>query len=64
MREELAHERALFENQLKYMQSTHQSQVKVLEKEIDDNYNAGLKLSYKCIMAVLKKQHPKLKMDE
>ncbi|KAK9214230.1 hypothetical protein WN944_006218 [Citrus x changshan-huyou] len=39
-------------------------QVKVLEKEIDDNYNAGLKLSYKCIMAVLKKQHPKLKMDE
>ena len=31
---------------------------------VDDNYSDGLRHSYRCIMAVLERQHPNLKMDE
>lgn len=46
------------------LRTSHQTQVENLEKEVDNQYDEGLRHSYRCIMAVLEKQHPDLKMDE
>lgn len=40
------------------------NQVEALEKEIDYNYNEGLGHFYRCIIAVLERQHLGLKVDE
>lgn len=51
-------------SQLESLCASHQTQIENLEKMVYDNYNEGLRHSYRCIMAVLERQHPNLKMDE
>ena len=43
------------EAQLESLNASHQTQVKNLEKEADNQYDQGLRHSYRCIMAVLGK---------
>lgn len=57
-------QKASYKSQLESLRASHQTQIENLEKEVDDNYNEGLKHFYRCIMAVLERQHPDLKMDE
>ncbi|XP_024036917.1 uncharacterized protein LOC112096924 [Citrus clementina] len=49
---------------LESLRDSHRAQVENLEKEADNQYDQGLRHSYRCIMAVLGKQHPDLKMDD
>lgn len=35
-----------------------------MEKEVDNQYDEALRHSYRCIKAVLERQHPDSKMDE
>ena len=54
----------MYEAQLESLRDSHRVQVENLEKEADNQYDQGLRHSYRCIMAVLGKQHPDLKMDD
>ena len=54
----------MYEAQLESLRDSHRVQVENLEKEADNQYDQGLRHSYRCIIAVLGKQHPNLKMDE
>ena len=64
VKEDLETEMVFYETQLESLRTSYQTQVKNLEKEVDNQYDEGLRHSYRCIMAVLEKQHPDLKMDE
>lgn len=66
MRRELASQKSFFEHQMESVQSqvtNLQGQVETLQKEAVDGYNSGLEFCYKCIMTVLGRQYPDLKMD-
>ena len=56
--------KAIYEAKLESLNASHQTQVENLEKEADNQYDQGLQHSYRCITAVLGKQHPDMKMDE
>ncbi|KAK9174952.1 hypothetical protein WN944_026956 [Citrus x changshan-huyou] len=64
VKEDLQRQKATYEAQPESLKDSHQVQVENLENEADNQYNQGLRRSYRCIMAVLGKQHPDLKMDE
>ncbi|XP_024039154.1 uncharacterized protein LOC112097805 [Citrus clementina] len=59
--DDLQTQQATYEARLESLTASHQTQVENLKKEVD---NQGLRHSYRCIMAVLRKQHLGLKMDE
>ncbi|XP_024042910.1 uncharacterized protein LOC112099700 [Citrus clementina] len=63
-KEDLEAQRVSYETLLESLHASHQTQIENLEKEVDNQYDEGLRYSYQCIMAVLRKQHPGLKMDE
>ncbi|KAL9417835.1 hypothetical protein AB3S75_040764 [Citrus x aurantiifolia] len=62
--EDLRRQKAMYEARLESLRDSHRVQVENLEKEVDNQYDQGLRHSYRCIMAVLGKQHPDLKMDD
>ncbi|GAY47870.1 hypothetical protein CUMW_107590 [Citrus unshiu] len=64
VKEDLQRQRAMYEAQLESLRDSHRAQVENLEREADNQYDQGLRHSYRCIMAVLGKQHPDLKMDD
>ncbi|KAL9422548.1 hypothetical protein AB3S75_034761 [Citrus x aurantiifolia] len=64
VKEDLQSQKAMYEAQLESLLDSHRTQVENLEKEADNQYDQGLRHSYRCIMAVLGKQHPDLKMDD
>ena len=64
VREDLQRQKAMYEAQLESLRDSHRAQVENLEREADNQYDQGLRHSYRCIMAVLGKQHPDLKMDD
>ncbi|KAL9460439.1 hypothetical protein AB3S75_003613 [Citrus x aurantiifolia] len=64
VKEDLQRQKAMYEAQLESLRDSHQAQVENLAKEADTQYDQGLRHSYRCIMAVLGKQHPDLKMDD
>ncbi|KAH9650174.1 protein kinase domain-containing protein [Citrus sinensis] len=64
VKEDLERQKAMYEAQLESLRDSHRAQVENLEKEADNQYDQGLRHSYRCIMAVLGKQHPDLKMDD
>lgn len=64
IKEELATQKAFYESQLQFLRAAHLNQIEALRKEVDNNYNEGLKHFYRCIMVVLERQYPNLKMDE
>ncbi|KAL9432539.1 hypothetical protein AB3S75_027552 [Citrus x aurantiifolia] len=64
VKEDLQRQEAMYEAQLKSLRDSHQAQVENLAKEADTQYDQRLWHSYRCIMAVLGKQHPDLKMDD
>ena len=64
VKEDLQMQKAMYKAQLESLKDFHLVQVESLEKEADNQYDQGLRYSYRCIMAVLGKQHPDLKMDE
>ena len=49
---------------MELLRASHQIQIENLDKEVNDNYNEGLRHSYRCIIADLERQHPNLNMDE
>ena len=64
VKEDLQGQRAMYEAQLESLRDSHRAHVENLEREADNQYDQGLRHSYHCIMAVLGKQHPDLKMDD
>ncbi|KAL9432202.1 hypothetical protein AB3S75_027257 [Citrus x aurantiifolia] len=64
VREDLQRQKAMYEAQLESLCDSHRAQVENLEREADNQYDQGLRHSYRCIMAVLGKQHPDLKMSD
>ncbi|KAL9462564.1 hypothetical protein AB3S75_000545 [Citrus x aurantiifolia] len=64
VKEDLQRQKAMYEAQLESLGDSHRAQVESLEREADNQYDQGLRHSYRCIMAVLGKQHPDLKMDD
>ncbi|KAL9441176.1 hypothetical protein AB3S75_019786 [Citrus x aurantiifolia] len=64
VKEDLQRQKAMYEAQLESLRDSHQAQVENLAKEADTQYDQGLRHSYRCIMAVLGKQHPDLKMED
>ncbi|XP_052290948.1 uncharacterized protein LOC127900342 [Citrus sinensis] len=64
VKEDLQRQKAMYEAQLESLRDSHRAQIENLEKEADNQYDQGLRHSYRCIMAVLGKQHPDLKMDD
>ncbi|XP_024039558.1 uncharacterized protein LOC112098159 [Citrus clementina] len=64
VKEDLQRQKAMYEAQLESLRDSHRAQVENLEREADNQYDQGLRHSYRCIMAVLGKQHPNLKMDD
>ncbi|XP_024038313.1 uncharacterized protein LOC112097354 [Citrus clementina] len=64
IKEDLQRQKAMYEAQLESLRDSHRAQVENLEREADHQYDQGLRHSYRCIMAVLGKQHPDLKMDD
>ncbi|KAL9448158.1 hypothetical protein AB3S75_015600 [Citrus x aurantiifolia] len=64
VKEDLQRQKAMYEAQLESLRDSHRVQVENLAKEADNQYDQGLRHSYRCIMAVLGKQHPDLKMDD
>ena len=64
VKEDLQRQKATYKAQLESLKDSHQIQVENLEKEADNQYDQGLQHSYRCITAVLGKQHPDMKMDE
>lgn len=57
-------QKASHESQLELFRTSHKTQIETLERKVDENYNERLRHSYRCIIAVLGRQHPDLKMDE
>ncbi|KAH9651097.1 Receptor-like serine/threonine-protein kinase SD1-6 [Citrus sinensis] len=57
-------QKVVYEAQLESLRDSHRVQVENLEKEAANQYDQGLRHSYRCIMAVLGKQHPDIKMDD
>ena len=64
VKEDLQRQKVMYEAQLKSLRNSHQVQIENLEKEAENQYDEGLRHFYRCIMAVLGKQHPDLKMDD
>ncbi|KAL9436532.1 hypothetical protein AB3S75_022559 [Citrus x aurantiifolia] len=64
VKEDLQSQKAMYEAQLESLRDSHRTQVENLENEADNQYDQGLRHSYRCIMAILGKQHPDLKMDD
>ncbi|XP_052287224.1 uncharacterized protein LOC127898774 [Citrus sinensis] len=64
VKEDLQRQKAMYEAQLESFRDSHRAQVENLKREADHQYDQGLRHSYRCIMAVLGKQHPDLKMDD
>ncbi|KAL9440925.1 hypothetical protein AB3S75_019576 [Citrus x aurantiifolia] len=64
VKEDLQRQKAMYEAQLESLRDSHQAQVENLAKEADTQYDQGLRHSYRCIMAILGKRHPDLKMDD
>ncbi|XP_024036826.1 uncharacterized protein LOC112096864 [Citrus clementina] len=64
VKEDLQGQKAVYEAQFESLRDSHQAQVENLEREADNQYDQGLRHSYRCIMAVLGRQHPDLKMDD
>ncbi|KAH9672852.1 hypothetical protein KPL70_017895 [Citrus sinensis] len=64
VKEDLQRQKAMYEAQLESLRDSHRVRVENLEKEADNQYDQGLRHSYRCIMAVLGKQHPDLKIDD
>ncbi|XP_024043379.1 uncharacterized protein LOC112100034 [Citrus clementina] len=64
VKEDLQRQKAMYEAQLESLRDSHRAQVENLEREADNQYDQGLRHSYRCIMAVLGKQHPDLKVDD
>ncbi|GAY58319.1 hypothetical protein CUMW_186150 [Citrus unshiu] len=64
VKEDLQRQKAMYEARLESLRGSHRAQVENLEREADNQYNQGLRHSYRCIMAVLEKQHPDLKIDD
>lgn len=64
VQEDLQAQKATYEAQLESLRTSHETQIENLEKEADNQYEERLRHSYRCIIAVLEKQHPDLKMDE
>ena len=64
VKDDLHTQKVTYEAQLESLRASHQTQVENLKKEADNQYDQGLRHSYRCIMAILGKQHPDLKMDE
>lgn len=64
VKEDLQRQKATYEAQLESLRDSHRAQVENLEREADNQYDQGLRHSYRCIMAILGKQHPDLKMDD
>ncbi|XP_052297336.1 uncharacterized protein LOC127902459 [Citrus sinensis] len=64
VKEDLQGQRAMYEAQLESLRDSHRAHVENLEREADNQYDHGFRHSYRCIMAVLGKQHPDLKMDD
>ncbi|XP_052291945.1 uncharacterized protein LOC127900770 [Citrus sinensis] len=64
VKEDLRRQKAMYEAQLESLRNSHRAQVENLEREANNQYDQGLRHSYRCIMAVLGKQHPDLKMDD
>lgn len=62
--EDLQRQKATYEAQLESLKDSQQVQVENLEKKTDNQYDQGLRHSYRCIMVVLRKQYPDLKMDD
>ncbi|XP_024038613.1 uncharacterized protein LOC112097625 [Citrus clementina] len=63
-KEDLQRQKVMYEAQLESLRDSHRVQVENLEKKADNQYDQGLRHSYRCIMAVLGKQYPDLKMDD
>ncbi|XP_052296204.1 uncharacterized protein LOC127901942 [Citrus sinensis] len=64
VKEDLQRQKAMYEARLESLRGSHRAQVENLEREADNQYNQGLRHSYRCIMAVLGKQHPDMKIDD
>ncbi|XP_052290940.1 uncharacterized protein LOC127900338 [Citrus sinensis] len=71
VKEDLQRQMAMYAAQLESLRDSHRAQVENLEREVenlerevDNQYDQGLRHSYRCIMAVLGKRHPDLKMDD
>ena len=64
VKEDLQRQKATYEAQLESLKDSYQVQVENIEKEADNQYDQGFRYSYRCIMVVLGKQHPDLKMDK
>ena len=64
VKEDLQRQKVMYEAQLESLRDSHQVQVENFEKEGDNQYDQGFRHSYRCIIAVLGKQYPDLKMDE
>ena len=60
VKENLQRQKATYKAQLESLKNFHQIQVKNLKNGADNQYDQGLRHSYRCIMAVLGKQHPDL----
>ncbi|XP_024042891.1 uncharacterized protein LOC112099689 [Citrus clementina] len=55
VKEDLQRQKVMYEAQLESLRNSHRAQVENLEKEADNQYDQGLRHSYRCIMAVLGK---------
>ena len=55
VKEDLQRQKVMYEAQLDSLRDSHQVQVENLEKEVDNQYDQGLRHSYRCIMAILGK---------
>ncbi|GAY65894.1 hypothetical protein CUMW_244540 [Citrus unshiu] len=64
VKEDLQRQKAMYEAQFESLCNSHRAQVENLEREADNQYDQGLRHSYRCIMVVLGKEHPDLKMDD
>ena len=55
VKEDLQRQKAIYEAQLESLKDSQQVLVENLEKKVDNQYDQGLRHSYRCIMAVLGK---------
>ena len=62
--EDLQAQKDTYEAQLESLNASHQTKVENLKNEGDNQYDQGLRHSYRYIMAILGKQHPDMKIDE
>ncbi|XP_052300142.1 uncharacterized protein LOC127903695 [Citrus sinensis] len=64
VKEDLQRQKVMYEAQLESLRDSYRAQVENLKKDADNQYDQRLRHSYRCIMAVLGKQHPDLKMGD